>query len=753
MERRLAAILVADVVGYVRLSQADEEETRARFQADLHEVFEPAIAAHRGRLVKTMGDGLLVEFQSVLDAVRCAIDVQRSKADRNAGVAVDRRHVYRIGINLGDVIVEGDDIHGDGVNIAARLQELADAGGISIAGTVHAHVKAKLGVGYGYMGEQRMKHVAEPVPAYRVLLDAQHTGKKMGATKRIGWRWHKPTLAIGFAVAVVFGLVAWLQEWPPKFETMVNESETLPLPDKPSMAVLPFANLSDDPQQEFFADGITDDLITDLSRLSGLFVIARNSTFVYKGKEVDVQAVARELGVRYVLEGSVRLSGDRVRINAQLVDTVTGGQHWADRYDGSLADVFSMQDRVTSAIVDSLALRLTDTDRIALGQPETDVPAAYDAFLRGWEHYRRTTPEDFAQAIPYFEAAIELDPEYGRAYAAAAMSYARISVWRWHYILGISRSEARARARQFLQKAEQFKTALAYQAAGLLLESHWLHGPALVEFEKAILLEPGDSWSYAFMAFTLTSAGRPAEAIPHINTAIRLDPHSPSFFMYVLALTEFSLENFESAAEAAESSIRLNPDDEGSFLLLAAIYGHLGRTDDASAAIARYNELRVARGDVALTISSQSRCSACPPLDLSKQADSGRLYEGLRLGGVSDGIFAGNFSAENLLTAGEIQALFFGHRLHGRTFESGEEHAATITADGVATLTGDWASTGGGTMAGSVVRFEGDEVCFLWSETVNRCGNVLQNPGGTRAQENEFFWFHGESAFTFSQVE
>jgi TolB-like protein/Tfp pilus assembly protein PilF len=558
---------------------------------------------------------------------------------------------------------------------------------------------------------------------------------------------------VGVVVTIAFGLVVWLQPWQPELESTVVEGGTLPLPDKPSIAVLPFANMSDDPQQEFFADGITDDLITDLSRLSGLFVIAPNSTFVYKGKEVDVREVARELGVRYVLEGSVRLSGDRVRINAQLVDTVTGGHHWAERYDGSLADVFSMQDRVTNAIVDSLALRLTDTDRIALGQQETKVPAAYDAFLRGWEHYRRTTPEDFAQAIPYFEAAIELDPEYGRAYAAAAMAYARITVWRWYYILGITRNEARARARQFLLNAEKYKTALAYQAAGLLLESHWLHGPALVEFEKAILLEPGDSWSYAFMAFTLTSAGRPAEAIPHIRTAIRLDPHSPSFFMYVLGLTEFSLENFEAAAAAAESSIRLNPDDEGAFLLLASIYGHLGHQQDAHAAIAHYNEVRVARGDVAITISSLSPCSACPPLDLSKPADSGRLYEGLRLAGVSEAVFAGNFSAKNLLTASEVQALFFGHRLHGRTFESGEEHAATITADGVATLTGDWASTGGGTMAESVVRFEGDEVCFLWSGTVSQCGSVLRNPGGTRARENEFIWYHGDKAFTFSQVE
>ncbi len=738
-ERKLTTILAADVVGYSRLMAADEAGTLAQLKAHRNELIDPKAAQYHGRTIKLMGDGTLMEFASVVDAVAFAVDMQGAMRERNAGVPEDRQIRYRVGINIGDIIIEGDDIYGDGVNVAARLETVAPPGGICASRQVVEQIAGKLDVAFGNAGRRRLKNIAKPVEIWFWPRERAST------MRRLARRW-RPIVAALALMAVAAGAFFYLP-------VELAREQALPLPDKPSIAVLPFANMSDDPQQEFFADGITDDLITDLSRLSGLFVIARNSTFAYKGKEVDVREVARELGVRYVLEGSVRLSGDRVRINAQLIDTVTGGHQWAERYDGSLADVFSMQDRVTNAIVDALALRLTDTDRIALGQQETNVPAAYDAFLRGWEHYRRTTPEDFAQAIPYFEAAIELDPEYGRAYAAAAMAYARISVWRWHYILGISRSEARARARQFLLKAERHKTALAYQAAGLLLESHWLHDPALVEFEEAILLEPGDSWSYAFMAFTLTSAGRPAEAISHIRTAIRLDPHSPSFFMYVLGLTEFSLENFEAAAAAAESSTRLNPDDDGSFLLLASIYGHLGRQQDARAAIARYNEIIVARGGVALTISSLSPCSACPSLYLSKPADSGRLYEGLRLAGVSEAVIAGTFSAKNLLTASEVQALFFGHRLHGRTFESGEEHAATITTDGVATLTGDWASTGGGTMAGSAVRFEGDEVCFLWSDTVKQCGSVLRNPGGLRAKENEFIWYHGDGAFTFSQVE
>jgi tetratricopeptide (TPR) repeat protein len=477
-----------------------------------------------------------------------------------------------------------------------------------------------------------------------------------------------------------------------------------------------------------------------------LFVIAGNSTFAYKGKAVAPRQVAEELGVRYVLEGSVQRAGEQLRINAQLINALSGGNEWAGKFDGSLADVFALQDKVTRSITDALALRLTPEEQLVMGRKETAVPAAYDAFLRGWEHHRRTTPEDFAKAISYFDEAIALDPNYWRAYEAAAMVYARTYLWRWNQMVGTSWSQARSRATQYLQKAQAHKTALTYQVIGLLFQSDWAHGPALAEYKEAIALEPGNSWSYALMALTLTSAGRPAEAIPHIRMAIRLDPHYPSFFMFVLGLTEFSLENFEAAAAAAENSVALNPKDEGAFLLLAAADGHLGRRQEAEAAIARFNDLRVGRGDVAVTISTSL------PLDFSREQDSARLFQGLRLAGVPESLLSEEFSG-NKLTADEVRSLLFGHRLHGRTLQSGEEHAATITKEGGGTLTGDWEAMGGGGTADVEVLFKGDKLCFVRLKTASQCGAVFRNPGGRKAKENEYIWYRSNVAFTFSQVE
>ncbi|MCV9960688.1 guanylyl cyclase [Pararhizobium sp. BT-229] len=742
MERRLAAVMIADVCGYGLLSQADEEGTRVRFQADLHELFEQRIAAHRGRLIKTMGDGLLVEFHSVVEAVRCAVEVQRAKSEDH-GVA-ERPLEFRIGINLGDVIVEDDDIQGDGVIIAARLQSLAEPGGIVISGTAYDHVEKHLDVGFAFLGEQRLKHVEKPVRTYRVLLGQARASSApvVGRRKRL-WA----ALAASAAALTVAAGVTWWQPWEPAVELASIQRSDLTPPDKPSIAVLPFDNVSDDPRQEYFADGMTDGLVTELAQISGLFVIARNSTFTYKGKAVTPKQVSAELGVRYVLEGSVQRAGENVRINAQLIDSISGGHVWAARFDGTLADAFALQDEVARGIADALALRLTPNEQMAFSRAETTVPAAFDAFLRGWEHHRRTTPEDFAKAVPYFDEAIALDPAFGRAYAAAAMVYARIYLWRWHYQLGISRFEARAKATQYLRTAQKRKTALAHQAAALLSEADWQHAQALAELKEAIALEPGDSWSYALMAFVLTSAGRPAEAMPYIRTAIRLDPHYPSFFMYVLGLTEFGLQNFEASAAAAKGSIKLNPKDEGSFLLLAAASGQLGRRREAEVAVAGFNALLVGRGGIVATISTR------PPLDLSRPEDSDRLYQGLRLAGVPESLLSRDFSDRNRLTAHEARSLFFGHRLRGRMFDTGEEHEAIISTEGIATLSGNWASIGGGRMVGAEVRFEEDEVCFLWLKTTNLCGAVLRNPGGLSTKENEYIWHHGDRAFTFSQVQ
>lgn len=749
MERRLAAVLIADIVGYGRHSQIDEEGTRARFRADLHEILEPKIAAHSGRLIKTMGDGLLVEFRSVVEALRCAVDVQRAKAERNAAVPAGHKLDFRIGINLGDVIVEGDDIHGDGVNIADRLQGLAEPGGIVISGTAYDHVHTKLAIGFASLGARVMKNIAEPVRVYRVVLDpaaaAEVVGKRKAATRP--WRWPAAAAAAVLLLLLAGGAVAWWRLWVPAVEPGLVEHMALPLPDKPSIAVLPFANMSDDAKQEYFADGMTDDLITELSKVSGLFVISRNSTFVYRGRTVSTKQVSEELGVRFVLEGSIQRAGDQLRINAQLIDALDGGHVWADRFDGSLTDVFALQDTVTRSVADALAVRLTAADQFALDQHETSVPAAYDAFLRGWLHLRRDTPEDYAKAVSYFQEATELDPDYGRAYAALAMVYIQSVDLRWTDALGLARFQASEAARQYLRKAQKHPTALSHQVAAMIL---WINGQpdkALGEAKASIALDPGDALSYAYLGLVLTSLGRPAEAIPPIRTAMRLDPHYPPRFEYFLGLAQFALERFDEAAAAFATATRLNPEYENAFAALAAAYGHLGRKQDAASAIARYNEIMVERGGVPIEIGRSTYYNYIYVLGAGVR----RLQDGLRLAGAPEFLFKSEFAEANRLTVDEIRMLVFGHRLRGRSIDTGEERVASVSIDGVAALSGSWGLLGGGPLTGGSAQFEGDQLCYKF-DFVSYCGEVFRNPGGSEVRENEFIWYNAE-AFTFSQIE
>ncbi len=345
MERRLAAILAADVVGYSRLMEADEEATVSTLST-YREIIKGLVASHHGRVFGSAGDSVITEFASPVEAVRCAVDIQRELEARNVDLAEERRMLLRIGVNLGDVIVEGDNLLGDGVNIAARLETLAEPGGISLARSVFDQGKKQLDLGYEFLGEHEVKNIAEPIQVYRVLTEPEAAGKVIGETKRATQSWKRMALAAPvIALITVAGFGLWLRPREPREEPASVERMAHPLPNKPSIAVLPFINMSDDPAQEYFADGMTEDLITDLSKISGLFVIARNSTFAYKGKAVKVRQVAEELGVRYVLEGSVRRVGQQVRINAQLIDAASGGHLWADRYDGSLADVFGLQRR------------------------------------------------------------------------------------------------------------------------------------------------------------------------------------------------------------------------------------------------------------------------------------------------------------------------------------------------------------------------------------------------------------------------
>jgi len=632
MERRLSAILAADVVGYSRLMGEDEAGTLAALKTHRKELLEPKAAQYHGRTVKLMGDGALMEFASVVDAVAFAVEVQAAMAARNEGVPEDRRIVFRIGINVGDIIVEGDDIHGDGVNVAARLEGLAEPNGICVARNVFNQVKDKLDLTIEFLGERDVKNIAEPVTVYRVVLDdkaAELVTPVVQETAEPASRHWARAAAVVAGILFLAGGVFWWQPWAPDVEPASIERMAFPLPDIPSIAVLPFSNMSDDPAQEYFSDGITEDLITDISKVSGLFVVARNSTFAYKGKSVDVRQIARELGVRYVLEGSVRRAGEQVRVNAQLIDATTGGHVWADRYDGSVADVFELQDKVTRKIVNVLAVQLTVGERDQIARRETENSDAYDSFLKGWEQYQLQRPASIRQAIGHFEKAVELDPQYSRAYAALSATYWQAWKRFWQARLGMRIHEPQFLAEEFLEKAMHDPTPLALQTAASMLAQQGRHADALREGERAVAMDPNDADSYVALAGALSMAGQSKKAMELIERAMRLNPHYPPSYLYELGLARFGLGQFAEAANALEKATALNPDDRWSSRLLLAAYGHLGRGEDAAKIFEEAEKNW--RGFDPLSVRSVAFW-----YPFKQPADAERLAEGLRRANVPD---------------------------------------------------------------------------------------------------------------------
>jgi adenylate cyclase len=580
MDRRLAAILAADVVEYSRLMETDEAGTFERLRAHRKELFEPEISKHHGRVFKLMGDGLLAEFGSVVDALECAVVLQRSMVERNRDVPNDQRIDVRIGINLGDVIVEGDDRHGDGVNVAARLEGLADAGGITLAGTAYDHLKKKVDVGFEFLGEQQVKNIAEPVRVYRVLLDPSAVGMTITAPQKAARSWQRPATATAVLLLVIATVaVAWLRPWQPSFEPRI------PLPDKPSVAVLPFTNMSSDPGQENFADGMTDDLITDLSKISALFVIARNSTFVYKDKAVNIGKVAEDLGVRYVLEGSVQRAGNQMRVNAQLIDAVTGGHVWADRFDGKTDDIFAVQDSFVHKIVDALEVNLTKPEEVQIASARTDNIAAKEAFDEGWSLYLRFDAKSNAAAIALFQRAIELDPEYGRAYAALALANFRICDYFWKQESGGCGNEVWNKGGDYLKVASKYPTALGYVAEAIPHIHNGEAEEALGDAGRAVGSDPNDPEAHIAMAWALTISGKPNEALDFVASAIRLNPIYPSHYVLARGIALFAAGNLEQAAQAFADGIGKNPQAFALLPPLASVLAQLGRREEASRAL------------------------------------------------------------------------------------------------------------------------------------------------------------------------
>ena len=583
MERRLAAILSSDVVGYSRAMGVDEAGTLETLKSHRREVIDPKAAQYGGRTIKLMGDGALMEFASVVDAVAFAVEVQCAMAERNAELPEDRRLLYRVGINLGDIIVEGDDIFGDGVNIAARLQALAAPGGICISRAVHTQVRGKLDLTFEDLGAQTVKNIAEPVPIFRVALDERAAGLTtpvVAASVERRSRWLQRAAALALVLIAAVGLVIW-QPWAPEFEPASVEKMAYPLPDRPSIAVLPFDNLSGDPEQDYFADGITENVITELSRFRNLFVIARNSTVTYKGGAVKVREVSEELGVQYILKGSVQRANERVRISAQLIDAITGRHLWAERYDRDLDDLFAVQDDVTRQIVATLATEgglLADAWQKRTVRKGTESLKAYDLDLRGWEAYGLWTKEDFARAKDLFERAIAADPDYARPYANLALTLV------WEVYSKWATEESLNRAVELAKEAiaRDDGEAWGHWALGAAYLKLGRYEQAVAEYEKALELNPNDADVLAETSFHLAWVGRAEEGIDNVKTAMRLNPRHPDWYLWGLGVAYYDARRYEEAA--ATLANRKSPNLKSN-LYLAAAYAQLGRQVEAQATV------------------------------------------------------------------------------------------------------------------------------------------------------------------------
>jgi len=600
---KLAVILHADIAGSTALVQQDEQLAHERIQ-DAFRRFSETIEKYQGRILELRGDALLAKFERASDAVAATLAFQADHTYLISRLKDALRPTIRVGIAMGEVVIADNTVTGSGVVLAQRIEQLADPGGVCITAALYEALPKRMPFDLENLGEQVLKGFDEPVRVYRAELSA---GQSVPVPQQDNQREATPKTPKLIAAIIVITLViaGGTAYW---FKTQVRQEEPVsvtsmayPLPDKPSIAVLPFTNMSDDAQQEYFADGMTEDLITDISKVSGLFVIARNSVFTYKGKAVKVRQVAEELGVRYVMEGSVRRVGNQVRINAQLIDATTGGHIWAERYDGSLDDVFSMQDKITQSIVTALSVTLTGREQGSLVQAKTNKPEAYDAFLRGWQLYRRYTPEDFVKAIPHFKRAVEIDPDYGQAWATLASLYwiSYQKSYAWTLIVNPNRDNAsswlqtRLKASEYLEQAMKYPTPLAHQVESQLAWDYRQFDKALSEAEQAIKLDPNDPEGHLAMAWALVFAGRATEAIASAESGMQLDPYSPAPHLYVLGIARLMMRQYVQAEVALNRSFGLDQENKNLLLPLSVTYVHLDKLEEARDAIKQFSDFLI----------------------------------------------------------------------------------------------------------------------------------------------------------------
>src|SRR5438477_1250201 len=587
VERRLAGILAVDVAGYSRLMGADEEGTHERLKAHFAELIHPKVTEHRGRVVKNTGDGLLVEFASVVDAVRCAVEVQREMIARNAAVPAERRIEFRMGINVGDIIIEDGDIFGDGVNIAARLEALAEPGGICVSAAAHDQVRDRLDIAFDDLGEQQVKNIVRPVRVYSV--GSRCSGSQASATQAV-----QPVPA------------------------------ALPLPEKPSIAVLPFQNMSGDAEQEYFADGIVEDIITALSRNRAFFVISRNTTFTYRGPAVDVARVARELGVRYVLEGSVRRAGNRVRITAQLIDAGSGHHLWADRYDRELADVFAVQDEISRSITGAIAPGIIAAEIRQAQRKGPDQLDAWDRTVRAHWHIRRFTQVDLAEARRLLEEAIDLDPTNSMAYADLAFARHFEAVFGWGDGSAASHVRLGEAARNAV--AADDSDAMAHTALAIFDLFSNRHEEARRRLQRALELNPNSEFARGYLGGSYAFGGDYEAALANLEEAIRLSPRSQLLVIWHLCegWAALTVERHEEAVVFAARAREANPEFPDIYAVLASAYGQLGNATGGMAALDQLSQRMPG-----LTASDE-RLSR----PFARASDRDRYLEGLRKAGI-----------------------------------------------------------------------------------------------------------------------
>ncbi len=606
VERRLAAILAADVAGYSRLMGADEEGTLDRLKAHRRELVDPKIKEHRGRIVKTTGDGMLVEFPSVVDAVRCGVEVQRAMIDRNADVPEDKRIAFRVGINLGDVIIDGDDIYGDGVNIAARLEALAEPGGICISRVVRDQIRDKLPYSFGDMGKQIVKNIARPVRAYAMSADAVDSipatappAEPEPQRRRLISR--SSLIATSVSAAIFIGVIGWWA-WPRAISPPVSPQATAqtasvnritPAP-RLSFVVLPFTNLSSDPDQEYFADGITDDLTTDLTRIPDSFVIARNTAFTSKGKPVDIKQLGRELGVRYVIEGSVRRAGEQVQVNVQLINAETGAHIWADRFDTSRARLAEAQREITARLARTLRLELVTAEARRSEQRTAVEPEASDLVMRGWARfYRPTSATQLEQASQAFERALQIEP----GSIDARIGLARTLVMRVNSGFSSSAPQDLARAEQLLLEAIEGdpNRSIVHEALGFLQlnQKDRLH-EAQIELETAVALDPNNLNAILLLGWNSINLGEPYACLAHGEKALRLSPRDPAIWgIYAqLGVCHLALNHVDLAIDYLNKSLAENSRLWWVHYYLASAMGLKGDFDGARTELAQSLKLK-----------------------------------------------------------------------------------------------------------------------------------------------------------------